>query len=151
MRFILDQTNFNEKIDIMKKHDTRTKVERNKEILRLHVNEKWSYSKLARYFGISSSRIMQIIHREQRKEEAKQPAVDSGQKFYTACLYATLSLEIDEKQATRVYNCLRRAKIVQELKPGRHILSKYPDEYLLLIRNFGPTSLKIARLADDIF
>lgn len=138
----------------MYKYDTKTQVNRNAEILRLKDEEKWSYRKIGDFFGISGSRAMQIYKREKTKYRFKKELENNKTNelsFYCACIQATQELNIDEKQATRAYRCLLRARIIPELKPGHHNLKRYSDEDLLRIRNFGIKSLEIARLADEIF
>lgn len=133
------------------KHDTKTQSDRNIEILRLREEEKWSYRKIGDFFGISRSRAEQICKREHAKRNARKPIIKNSPNFYLACIKAAQELGIDEKQATRVYNCLVRARITPKLTSGQHNLKRYSDEDLLCIRNFGVNSLKIARLADEIF
>ena len=107
------------------------------------------YSNIAIKFGISTSRVKQIYKREKQRiisEKAHIDAIngDADYTFYDAILEACNI----KPQATRVFTCLDRAGILREIEINNGSLDSYSDETLLEIRNFGLTSLKIARKAN---
>ena len=54
-------------------------------------------------------------------------------------------------QVTRIFRCLRRAGIINEIELCHDTLDTYSDKTLLSIRNFGPISLIFARRANKLY
>jgi len=124
---------------------------RNREIFALHECGQ-SYSQLGIQFGISPSRIKQIYKREQLRVNAEKAHLDAvnGEIPYTF-LDALKEVCETETQVTRIFRCLRRAGIINEIESYHDTLDTYSDETLLSIRNFGVMSLKFARRANKLY
>ena len=124
---------------------------RNQEIFALHKCGQ-SYSKLSIQFGLSPTRIMQICKKEQNRVNAKKAHLDAvnGETPYTF-LDALEEVCETEMQVTRIFRCLRRAGIINEIELCHDTLDTYSDETLLSIRNFGPISLIFARRANKLY
>lgn len=54
-------------------------------------------------------------------------------------------------QVTRIFRCLDRAGIINEIESHNSTLDTYSDETLLSIRNFGTISLIFARRANKLY
>jgi len=124
---------------------------RNIEIFALHECGQ-SYSQLGIQFGISTSRIKQIYKIEQLRVNAEKAHLDAvnGEIPYTF-LDALKEVCETEMQVTRIFRCLRRAGIINEIESYHDTLDAYSDETLLSIRNFGVMSLKFARRANKLY
>lgn len=72
-------------------------------------------------------------------------------KFY-ACIYLAAK-ETKSKRGTvaRVYNSLVKGQIIKRMMENNVTLDDFSDARLLQIPNFGVGSLKIARLANEIY
>ena len=124
---------------------------RNREIFALHECGQ-SYSQLGIQFGISPSRVKQIYKKEQyrvKEEKAHQDAIN-GEIPYTF-LDALKEVCETEIQVTRIFRCLSRSGIINEIESYNDTLDTYSDETLLSIRNFGVMSLKFARRANELY
>ena len=129
---------------------------RNRQIYEYHING-MSLSDLAIKFNLSKSRINQIVHHEYMliekniKEKQRQSLIESGKvpyDFLDALRDARIKLKYPESLETRTYNCLKRAKILDDIcKEG---LARYKDEYLLNIRGFGEKCLTLTKEAYEL-
>lgn len=115
---------------------------------------------LAKEYNLSRERIRQIVHKEQLKidrieaDRIRKEEISSGDRLYSfldALQDARIENDLSENVETRVYNCLRRAGIMQRICNGECTLADYSDEQLLKIRNFGVNSLDLARKAYDLW
>lgn len=124
---------------------------RNREIFALHECGQ-SYSQLAIQFGLSPTRIMQIYKNEQARANAEKIHLDAvnGEIPYTF-LDALKEVCETETQVTRIFRCLKRAGIMDEIEKHHDTLDTYSNETLLSIRNFGPISLIFARRANKLY
>ncbi len=129
--------------------------ERNKEIYAFY-KDGLSYRKIASMFNLSYERIRQLVHKEQAKIDRLEAArkreerINSGEipySFFDALVDTRIQLNLSENLEVRVYNCLSRAGIIQDICDGRTTLNDYSDEDLLSIRNFGTESLSFVRQA----
>ena len=131
--------------------DNQYNLDRNHEIYKLH-EKGLSYGVIGKQFGISKERVRQIYLREARRikseqEHAKAVETSGRYTFYDALL----EIGTPGTMATRIYRCLTRSGIQQEMFDNHSSLDKYSDDYLLLIRNFGASSLIFARKANEIY
>ena len=139
---------------IVKTASSRTKNERNKKIFEMRENGS-RFTEIANTFDLSVERVRAIYKKELAKKQyleriAKSKPEERSSLF--ACFEeACITLNRDLSLATRTYNALRRARIAQEIEQGKESLSKYSDEELLNLRNFGIVSLEISRLADELY
>lgn len=111
-----------------------------------------SYGSLGIRFKLSPSRIQQICIHEQKRIEAEK-AHDNAMNgaipytFYDALLDACKT----KAQAHRIFKCLSRVGIINEIESHHGSLDSYSDEILCGIRNFGAKSLKFAREANELY
>ena len=124
---------------------------RNQEIVTLKNCGK-SYSQIGIQFGLSKERIRQICEKEKKRiilENIHINALNGTTPylFYDAILEACST----ESQATRLFRCLKRSGIIDEIEKNNGSLDSYSDETLLNIRNFGLKSLHFARKANVIY
>lgn len=124
---------------------------RNREMFALHKCGQ-SYSQLSIQFGLSPSRVMQICKKEQDKVNAEKAHLDAvnGEIPFTF-LDALKEVCETETQVTRIFRCLRRAGIINEMELYHDTLDTYSDKTLLSIRNFGTISLIFARRANKLY
>ena len=123
---------------------------RNKQIVQMR-NDGMTYEKIGQQFGITRERARQIyirmttlIETYEKKEQNEKEYLRYKQLF----MNAAENLGFEDRVGTRVYRCLCRAKVIDDLINGVHILLDYEDEYLMRIRNFGDRSLVVAREAE---
>ena len=124
---------------------------RNREIFALHECGQ-SYSQLSIQFGLSQARIKQICKKEKRRVDAEKAHLDAinGEIPYTF-LDALKEVCETETQVTRIYRCLNRAGIINEIESYHGTLDTYSDETLLSIKNFGVISLIFAKRANKLY
>ena len=130
------------------------KPQRNADILALR-DKGYTFDAIANKYDISRQRVRQICIKEERKRKAisemQNAKFNSFPAFYACLLKAVSFVEVDNGCAIRVYNCLNRAGIIQEMCENHTTLDEYDDLYLLSIRNFGPNSLALARQANVFY
>ena len=123
---------------------------RNKQIVQMH-DDGMSYEKIGQQFGITKERARQIYIRMTtliKTCEKKEQNEKEYLRYKKLFMNAAENLGLEDRVGIRVYRCLYRAKIIDELINGTHILSDYNDEYLMWIRNFGDRSLAVVREAE---
>ena len=132
----------------------RTKNERNKKIFEMRESGS-RFVEIADAFSLSIERVRAIYKKELAKKQYREKLAEykaEGRTPLFACFEeACVILDKELKLATRTYNALWRAQIIQKIEQGRGSLSEYSDEILLSIRNFGLASLEVARLANELY
>ena len=124
---------------------------RNREIFALHECGQ-SYFQLAIQFDLSPSRIMQICKKEKNRVNAEKAHLDAiNGKIPYVFLDALEEVCETKTQATRIFRCLSRTGILNEIESHNDTLDTYSDETLLGIKNFGPISLIFARRANKLY
>lgn len=121
---------------------------RNREIFALHECGQ-SYSQLGIQFGLSKERIRQIYIKEKEHAKNEKSHIDAVKGSIPYTFYDAL-MDVCEtsNQVTRIFRCLNRAGIINEIEKNNGTLDSYSDESLMTIRNFGTLSLIFARRAN---
>ncbi len=124
---------------------------RNQEIFALHECGQ-SYSQLGIQFGLSPTRIMQIYKKEQNRVNDEKFHMDAVNGKIPFTFWDALKEVCEtEMQSTRIFRCLNRAGIINEIESNHDTLDTYSDETLLSIKNFGRVSLIFARRANKLY
>lgn len=110
------------------------------------------YSQLGIDFGLSPTRVMEIYKKEQARVNAEKAHLDAvnGKTPFTF-LDGLKEVCETEAQVTRIFRCLKRAGVIDEMEKYHDTLDTYSDETLLSIRYFGPISLIFARRANKLY
>lgn len=138
-------------VKLKRKRINMSNEKRNQEIFALHECGQ-SYSQLGIQFGLSPTRVMQIYKKEQARVNAEKEHLDAvNGEIPFIFLDALKEVCETETQVTRIFRCLNRAGIINEIESHNDTLDTYSDETLLSIRNFGPISLIFARRANKLY
>lgn len=111
-----------------------------------------SYESIGIKFHMSSTSAKKIYKQEKEKitkesKHKKDPANEANYRFVDA-LHEVCDNSL---LVTRIFMCLYRVGIIDQMTRYNITLDSYDDDTLLLIRNFGVNSLRIARRANKIY
>lgn len=128
----------------------RPKEVRNSQIYDMRCNQ-YSYSDIAREFGISRERARQIFEREEQNRRLSSIETKTDTNFLECLEKANEELGGAKNLPIRTYKSLLRCGIIQAIQENNISLNEFSDSKLLSIRNFGIASLDITRKAYEIY
>lgn len=130
--------------------ETNNAPDREKRIYDMRTRDGYTFAAIGKEFGISRDRAAQIYRRYERKQAFLNDKKKHGTSaFYRCLIESAKEVGSSEQTATRTYNALRRAGIIQKINEYDITLDEYSNAYLLNIRNFGYRCLELARDANE--
>lgn len=127
--------------------------ERNQKIFQERKSGK-TYREIGKKYGISASRVKQIVERKtvnQKTKNIRQKIIDK-RDFYSALVMLSENKDFYTKFPIGVlFVQLRRAGIIEQLENDIYAIDEYSDKDLLKIKYIGKSYLKVIREANEIY